>query len=381
MKHRSSSIAKKWFAVVIIASVLLQGCESSQNKSESTNSEHPETVDVYQNPNDFIAKIPALQVGQKPPSLEIEKWIKGELPTGGFEIGKVYVVEFWASWCRPCRKSIPHLNYLQNKYHNEGLRIIAVAASEYNGSGALERLVEKKGKDMEYSVAYTSDSTVFQNWNWAAKNTGLPWTFVIDREGKLAWWGQPFFSDFNVVLRAVLTGTYSNDLLPNDLSEQRQELWNLQTEFWENYVDNEYAKAIEIGTQLFDSGDELFYYEAATVYELLFEIDESKARDLLDKLLSSYLINIPEGIEVLVSTILNSDRPYATRHYPKALELSLLAKKLTFGENPATLKTLGIAHWKNGHLDSARYHLSKAKEISDLEEFRNSITQMEQKLQ
>ncbi|HVU64861.1 MAG TPA: TlpA disulfide reductase family protein [Phycisphaerales bacterium] len=64
-------------------------------------------------PKGFTGK--RLIVGDPAPSLSIEKWIKGE-PVTSFEKGKVYVVEFWATWCGPCKASMPHITDLQKQY-------------------------------------------------------------------------------------------------------------------------------------------------------------------------------------------------------------------------------------------------------------------------
>jgi thiol-disulfide isomerase/thioredoxin len=56
-----------------------------------------------------------LTLGSKAPKLELKKFIKGE-SVKGFEKGKIYVVELWATWCGPCRTTIPHLTELQKKY-------------------------------------------------------------------------------------------------------------------------------------------------------------------------------------------------------------------------------------------------------------------------
>src|SRR4051812_10960880 len=72
---------------------------------------------------------PKLIVGDPAPALQVEKWIQGE-PVSKFETGKVYLVEFWASWCAPCKVSIPHLNEIYLKFKNRGLVVIGVAIRE-----------------------------------------------------------------------------------------------------------------------------------------------------------------------------------------------------------------------------------------------------------
>src|SRR6476661_7319275 len=59
----------------------------------------------------------ALVVGDPAPKITVSKWVKGT-PVANFEKGKLYVVEFWATWCGPCKVSIPHLTELAKQYKN-----------------------------------------------------------------------------------------------------------------------------------------------------------------------------------------------------------------------------------------------------------------------
>ena len=70
-----------------------------------------------------------LKVGDAAPSVAVSRWVKGD----GFTAcpkGSIVVVEFWATWCPPCRESIPHLTSLQKKYARQKVVIAGVASFE-----------------------------------------------------------------------------------------------------------------------------------------------------------------------------------------------------------------------------------------------------------
>src|SRR5688572_11521609 len=91
---------------------------------------------------------PTLKVGDAAPALAPSKWVKGE-PIAKFETGKIYVVEFWATWCGPCITSIPHITELQKK--NPSVAFIGMNCMEHEPS-KVAGFVEKMGEKMGYRV-------------------------------------------------------------------------------------------------------------------------------------------------------------------------------------------------------------------------------------
>ena len=76
-------------------------------------------------------KTPALLPGGKAPALEVGGWLKQEAPKN--EKGRYRVVEFWATWCGPCRTAMPHLTELARKYADR-VDIVGVSVNEYPGT-------------------------------------------------------------------------------------------------------------------------------------------------------------------------------------------------------------------------------------------------------
>ena len=85
----------------------------------------------------------ATKLGDPAPALKIKEWVKGqpvELKAGKGK--QVYVIEFWATWCGPCRTSIPHLTKLQKKYSD---RVTFVGVTSEKNVKDVQQFVTKMG--------------------------------------------------------------------------------------------------------------------------------------------------------------------------------------------------------------------------------------------
>jgi thiol-disulfide isomerase/thioredoxin len=133
-----------------------------------------------------VAAEGALVVGDPAPQLEVKEFIKGD-EVKKFDKGKVYVVEFWGTWCKPCVKCIPHLTELQKKYKD--VTFIGVSAEDPQ---TVKKFVKDMGDKMDYRVALDANGKVCQSWRDAAnKYDSIPRAFIVDGEGRVAWIGHP----------------------------------------------------------------------------------------------------------------------------------------------------------------------------------------------
>ena len=120
--------------------------------------------------------------------------------------GKVVLVNFWATWCAPCRKEMPELVKLERRFRNRGFGMITVSADEPEQENDAVRLIRQNHVRLPAYVRRAPDddrfiSAVDSGWSGA-----LPALFLYDRQGKRirSWVGETGIADIEAAIRKLL---------------------------------------------------------------------------------------------------------------------------------------------------------------------------------
>ena len=127
-------------------------------------------------------------LNQKFPGLVVEKWLTAPPDLRG----KFVLIDFWATWCPPCRKAIPELNGFQKKY---GDKLVVIGISDET-EAAVRRLTDPQ---IEYTIAIDGNA-VTKN---AIGVTGIPHVMLIDPQGYVRWEGFPFLEGYELTDQVV----------------------------------------------------------------------------------------------------------------------------------------------------------------------------------
>jgi len=129
--------------------------------------------------HDVVSKILSSTIGQEAPEINLPSVDGKEMKLSSLR-GKIVLIDFWASWCGPCRKEMPNVVKAYAKFKTKGFEIFGVSLDDNK-----DRWVEAIAKDgitwPQVSDLKKWDGDVVRNYNI----TGIPFTVLLDKEGKI----------------------------------------------------------------------------------------------------------------------------------------------------------------------------------------------------
>jgi len=281
-----------------------------------------------------------LSVGDVAPPLEIATWVKGDA-VREMERGRIYVIDFWYTWCGPCVAGMPHMTSVQSRHAKDGVVVLGVTSEDRFGSTleSIRALVEKKGDAVAYSIGVdaanpggTAHLGVFSGQTVSRYLAGagiqsVPCAFVVDRDGRIAWIGHPLSVD--EPLAAIASGRW-------DLPARAAEYRSIRD------AEPKLARLAELAKK----GER--------------EAVVSLARELADGPLARNARGLQAIGEALVAAKVDSAPDLAF-----ALDVATRAVDLTASGDPGMLSTLARVRARRGEIDLAITTQKRAVEISE----------------
>jgi len=118
-----------------------------------------------------------LQKGEAAPAIKLTTTSGQQITLNNYK-GYVLVMDFFATWCLPCKEAIPHLNSLKQKYGKQGMQVLGVSVDEGNEREVKRFIAERK---IGYPVAVAGEEL---QTDYGLRS--IPTVFIIDKKGMVA---------------------------------------------------------------------------------------------------------------------------------------------------------------------------------------------------
>ena len=155
-----------------------------------------------------------------------EVWLQGT-PVKEWERDKVYIFEFWATWCGPCLAAMPHMEQLHRAFKdNPRMQLIGVNVMDRKSPEALKEFLKNRPSPLNYTMAVDVDGKkTMKKWLTPLEVTGIPHAFAV-KNGKLIWRGHPSKLS-EETLQAMLKPDFSAASLPSESPDAGARAWKL----------------------------------------------------------------------------------------------------------------------------------------------------------
>lgn len=292
-------------------------------------------------------EVTPLSIGDKAPALEIAHFVKGE-PVTGFEPGKITIVEFWATWCGPCKAAFPHISELQERYKDYGVRVVGISDEKLDKVSEFVKTPEWDGK-MRYTVATDPDKSVYTSYMTAAGQNGIPTAFVVGKKGTVEWIGHPM--ELDSVLDSVVHDTWDSAKAKSKFDQERAletEMRKASAKLREAQAAGKWDEVIAILDGLIEKAPENEMLLAQKMQICLTSANRpADGYAIARKLLAANEKNAMM-LNQIAWTIVDPAMPVKERDVKLATEAAEKAVAVTGGKDGAILDTLARCYWTGG---------------------------------
>ena len=295
-----------------------------------------------------LASAQTLTIGDPAPALSAGKFVQGE-PVKAFEKDKVYIIEFWATWCGPCVAAIPHVNELQKKYADKGLVVIGQNVWERDES-LVEPFIKKMGDKMSYRIAMDEKADandrgkMAATWMQAAGRNGIPCSFIVNQEGKIAWIGHPMQMD--APLASIIAGDWDLAKAKTDLAAE-QRVRALQTEVSKLAQTGKFEEALV----KLDELEKLAPASAKMLMPMRMRLLQEAGKTEQVQAVVEAALKEKDGqvLTRMASMMVAGNAP----NLELAAKMAAAAVEATGGDDPMALMVMGQVHAANNQFDKA----------------------------
>lgn len=137
--------------------------------------------------SDEVPDDTSYSIGDLAPKVTGVTYLQGS-PVDSDSDHNAYLIEFWATWCAPCKDSAPILSGFQSEYNDRGL---LVAGFSDETESAVKPYLAEYGANMAYTIGLDPDGAVQKQFLEGYGVSGVPWAFLLDGDGELVWVGHP----------------------------------------------------------------------------------------------------------------------------------------------------------------------------------------------
>jgi thiol-disulfide isomerase/thioredoxin len=302
---------------------------------------------------------PTLGIGDKAPEIDIAHWLKGE-KVPAFESGKIYVMEFWATWCPPCRTSIPHLTELQEQFLDYDVTIIGVSDEKLQTVVEFLGKTDKKADEawsdrIHYTLATDPDRSVHKSYMKAADQRGIPTAFIVGKDQRIEWIGHPIRMD--AVLEAVSTDTWDRETF--------KMIFDLKRAAGAAKQEGEYEEALALTKKLIElDQDNRAGHQYTAFLLLLGKLHEPEQAYAVGHELIQNRWDEAGMLNAIAWYVVDSEE-VKTRDLEFALKVAMRANELTESKDAAILDTVARVFYEKGDLTTAIKWQKKAVENAE----------------